>query len=99
MKNTIKAKSKYIIKHFKNDEGYGVTPEVVVFDSEEPILKAEMRNWADYTDECENANNECAQKKKFFPLPTARNLFIGLIPKPAKTLLPRLSETIRGVGI
>ena len=61
MKNTIKAKNGFIVRHSEISDGF-----CKVLDGNEFLFFAELRSMEDYVDECKNGNNECAVKFEVF---------------------------------
>lgn len=65
MEDTIKANVGYKVKCFTcslNDNG----DNVLVMDGIHALFTAKLRVMEDYIDECENGNNECAEKYEVF---------------------------------
>ena len=65
MKNTIKAKDGYVVRHTR----YPLNPrgdKVYVLDGEHLLFKAKERSMDDYIDEYKDGNNECAVKYEVF---------------------------------
>ena len=65
MKDTIKAKIGYKVRHFicsLNDNG----DDVLVMDGVHTVFTAKERTMDDYIDECKNGNNECAVTYEVF---------------------------------
>ena len=61
MRNTIKAKVGYEVRHLKSK------PDTVrVYDGDNFIFEGEMRTYEDYVDELVNAGNEAAHKCEVF---------------------------------
>lgn len=65
MKDTIKSKEGYKVRHYTcsvNENG----DNVVVFEGIHALFSGKERTMEDYIDECKNGNNECAVKFEVF---------------------------------
>ena len=61
MRNTIKAKVGYVVKHLKSD------PDTIrLYDGDECLFQGTLRTYEDYIDECVNGNDETAVKCEVF---------------------------------
>ena len=70
MRNTIKAKNGYIVKHLKSDP-----TQVRVYDGEVFLFEGERRSYEDYVEEVVNEGNEMARKCEVFTT-TKGNQFV-----------------------
>lgn len=61
MRNTIKAKTGYVVKRLKNN------PDAIrLYDGDNFLFQGTLRTYEDYVDECVNGNDETAVKYEVF---------------------------------
>lgn len=61
MRNTIKAKVGYVVKHLKSDYD-----TIRLYDGDRLLFQGTLRTYEDYVDECVNGNDETAVKYEVF---------------------------------
>lgn len=61
MRDTIKAKTGYVVKHLKSDPN-----TIRLYDGDNFVFQGELRTYEDYVNECVNGNDETAVKYEVF---------------------------------
>ena len=97
MRNTIKAKTGYVVKHRKSN------PNIIrLYDGDELLFQGTLRTYEDYVDECVNGNDESAVKYEVFTTVKAINLFTGVVKSTTKIISQRLKsnkQSKRTIGV